>query len=143
VKEGHSPTLGVGAIVVVEDRLLMVQRGHDPGKGLWSVPGGKVEYGEYLTDALRREVKEETGLDVSIKELAGFFEVHREDLHYVVMDFHASPTDDAVPVAGDDVDAVEWVPFEDISRRDCTPRLIELLTSWGVLRGGGGEGDEV
>ncbi|HYP24947.1 MAG TPA: NUDIX domain-containing protein, partial [Actinomycetota bacterium] len=59
-----APQIAVGAIVVRDGRLLMVQRANEPGAGLWSLPGGRVEHGEYLAAALRREVKEETGLDV-------------------------------------------------------------------------------
>lgn len=128
-----SPTLGVGAIVVRHGHLLMVRRAQQPARGLWSVPGGKVERSEYLSDALRREVREETGLDVEVGELAGFFEVIGDDAHYVIMDFLATYTGADEPRPGDDVDLARWVPLDDIASLECTPRFVELLTAWGVL----------
>jgi 8-oxo-dGTP diphosphatase len=128
-----SITLAVGAIVVRDGRLLMVRRAQEPARGLWSVPGGKVERSEYLSDALRREVQEETGLEIDVGELAGFFEVIGDDDHYVIMDFLSTYSGADEPRPGDDVDRVRWVPLEDIPSLNCTPRFVELLTAWGVL----------
>jgi len=69
------PTLGVGAVVVRDDALLMVKRAHEPGRGLWSLPGGRVEHGEHLSAAVAREVREETGLEVEVGDLLGIYEV--------------------------------------------------------------------
>src|SRR5687768_15799855 len=96
------PQIAIGAIVIHDGALLMVQRANEPGKGLWSLPGGRVEQGEYLADALRREVREETGLAVEVGELAGILEVPGDDLHYVVLDFHATVDGVVEPVAGTD-----------------------------------------
>ena len=126
------PQVAVGAIVIYEERLLMVRRGRDPGRGLWSLPGGRLENGEYLHQALVREVKEETGLDVAPGPLVGIFEV-LGDPHYVILDFAASPTDEATPVAHGDTDEVRWVPLEDVHSLECTPRFVETLTAWEVL----------
>jgi len=128
-----SPTLGVGAIVVRDGKLLMVRRAQEPARGLWSVPGGKVERSEYLTQAVGREVMEETGLEVEVGEFAGFFEVIGDDLHYVIIDFLATYSGTDEPRPGDDVDRVRWVPLTEIPSLECTPRLVELLTAWGVL----------
>jgi len=128
-----SITLAVGAIVVRDGHLLMVRRAQEPARGLWSVPGGRVERAEYLSDALRREVREETGLEIDVGELAGFFEVISEDDHYVIMDFLSTYSGADKPQPGDDVDRVRWVPLEEIPSLDCTPRFVELLTAWGVL----------
>ncbi|MGH2749712.1 MAG: NUDIX hydrolase [Actinomycetota bacterium] len=128
-----TPTLGVGAIVVRDGALLMVRRAQEPARGLWSLPGGKVERAEYLSDAVRREVREETGLEVVVGELAGFFEVIGEESHYVIMDFLATYEGEAEPVAGDDADQVRWVPLSEVASLECTPRFVELLTAWGVL----------
>ena len=129
---GPRPSVAVGAIVVKDGALLMVQRGKDPARGLWSVPGGSVELGEYLADAVRREVREETGLEVVVAELAGIFEVVGES-HYVILDYVAAPSDDSDPVAGDDAARVEWVPFEEVVKRECTPRFVETMHAWGIL----------
>ncbi|MEA2460671.1 MAG: 8-oxo-dGTP diphosphatase [Actinomycetota bacterium] len=126
------PEIAVGAIVVVEGRLLMVRRGHEPNKGLWTVPGGRVERGESLEDAVKREIREETGLAVEVGRLAGHLEYIGEH-HLVILDFLAQPQDGSEPVAGDDADEVRWVPLDEIANLDCTPRFVELLTEWGVL----------
>ena len=116
-----------------DDKLLMVKRGQDPGKGLWSLPGGRLEAGEYLADGLRREVQEETGLDVNIGELVGIFEVVG-DPHYVILDFFAEANGDAEPQASGDVDEARWVPLEKVTELECTPRFVETLSAWGVLK---------
>lgn len=110
----------------------MVRRGNEPGKGLWSLPGGRVEHGEYLADALRREVSEETSLDVTVGQLVGIFEVVGET-HYVILDFFAGPEGEVSPEAGDDVDEVRWVPLDEVSSLECTPRFVETMKGWGVL----------
>jgi 8-oxo-dGTP diphosphatase len=135
MSQPSNPTLGVGAIVVRDEALLMVRRAQEPARGLWSVPGGKVERTEYLADAVRREVREETGLEIEVGDLAGFFEVIGEDDHYVIMDFLATYEGDDSPRPGDDVDRVRWVPLDEVATLDCTPRFVELLTAWGVLQG--------
>ena len=125
------PVIAVGAVVVDDGKLLMVRRAKEPGKGLWSVPGGRVEVGEYISDAVVREVKEETGMDVEVADLLGILELPG-DPHYVILD-HVATVVGGEPTAGDDVDAVEWVEFDDIGDRDCTPRLLETLMGWGAL----------
>ena len=127
----NAPQVAVGAVVVSDQHLLMVQRNQDPGKGLWSVPGGRLEPGEYLSAAVAREVKEETGLDVSVGELLGILEVVG-DPHYVILDFVATVDGPGDPTAGDDVAAVRWVPLDEVSALECTPRLRETLRGWGI-----------
>ena len=127
------PQIAVGAIVVHDDALLMVQRANDPGKGLWSVPGGRVEAGEFLADALRREVREETGLEVEVGELAGILEVPGDELHYVILDYHAVVTGSPDPKASGDAGDVRWVPLDQVAHMECTPRFIETMTAWKVL----------
>ena len=127
------PQIAVGAIVVHDDTLLMVQRANDPGKGLWSVPGGRVEAGEFLADALRREVREETGLEVEVGELAGILEVPGDELHYVILDYHAVVTGPPEPKASGDAGDVRWVPLDQVAHMECTPRFIETMTAWKVL----------
>ena len=130
------PQVAVGAIVVRDEELLMVRRANDPGAGLWSVPGGRVEKGEYLTDALKREVLEETGVEIEVVELAGLFEVVGED-HFVILDYLATVTGENVfPRAMGDADEARWVPLDGIKDLECTPRFEELLAAWGVLAEG-------
>lgn len=126
------PSLAVGAVVVADGALLMVQRGRPPAQGLWTIPGGRVEYRERLETAVAREVKEETGLDVEVGRLLGVFEV-LGDAHYVILDHEAIPKGDTTPRAGDDAVDVRWVPLTEVREMRCTPRLVEMLTAWHVL----------
>lgn len=124
--------VAVGAIAVRDGCLLMVRRARDPGRGLWSLPGGRVERGELLEEAVAREVREETGVEVTVGTLAGIFEVVG-DPHYVVLDFLAEPASDAPPRAAQDAAEARWVPLDDVAGLDCTPRFVETLRGWGVL----------
>jgi ADP-ribose pyrophosphatase YjhB (NUDIX family) len=133
------PQVAVGAVVVRDNSLLMVKRAQEPARGLWSIPGGRLQRGEYLTDAVRREVKEETGLDVEVGDLLGLFEVVG-DPHYVILDYLASAPDGSEPSADDDVSEVRWVPLDEIANLECTPRLVETLKGWGLELGQTSEG---
>lgn len=130
----QGPVLAVGAIVVRDGALLMVRRGRPPAAGSWSIPGGRVEPGEAVTDAVAREVAEETGLEVEVLGLAGVFEVFG-DTHYVILDHLARARPGIEPVAGGDADEARFVPFEEIDALPLTPRLAETLRAWGVLPG--------
>lgn len=126
----------VGAIAIRDRKLLLVRRGRPPSTGLWSLPGGKVEPGESESDAVRREVFEETGLRVEVGALAG--EVVRAgvgDVTYRIHDYLVETVSgaDGTARAGDDADDVAWVPLEELSARDLTEGLIEALTSWSIL----------
>lgn len=126
------PLVGVGAVVVRDGALLMVQRGKDPYAGRWSVPGGTLELGEHLTEAARREVREETGIDVEVGELLGILEWPGVP-HYVILDYLATPNGEDEPRPGGDASAVRWVPLDEIPALECTPRFVETLRGWGVL----------
>ena len=104
------PVVGVGAVVVRDGRALIIKRAHEPRKGEWSLPGGLLELGESLQDAARREIKEETGLDVVVGPIIETFDrVHRDDAgriryHFVIVDF-VCWSDDGEAVAGSDAEA--------------------------------------
>lgn len=113
------PVVGVGAVVVRDGRALIVRRAHEPRKGEWSLPGGHVHLGESLADAARREVKEETGLDIHPGPIIEAFDrVHRDPdgrirYHFVIVDFVCeSSTGEAV--AGSDAEAVAWVTADEL-----------------------------
>ena len=124
--------MAVGAIAVHDGRLLLVRRAKDPGRGLWSLPGGGVETGEYLEQAVAREVREETGLAARAHALAGVFEVPG-DPHYVVLDYLVQITGGLEPTPGADASDARWVPFDQLEELPCTPRLVETLRAWGAL----------
>lgn len=126
------PVIAVGAVVVRDGSLLMVKRGRAPARGLWTLPGGRVEHGEYLDAAVVREVREETGIDVRVGGLVGIFEVVGDD-HFVILDYGATAPPDAQPRASDDAEEVMWVRLEEVAQLECTPRLVETLKAWGVL----------
>jgi ADP-ribose pyrophosphatase YjhB (NUDIX family) len=125
--------VGVGAIILERDRVLMAQRGKQPLKGWWSLPGGLLEIGEALTDGLRREVREETGLEVRPLGVLEVFERIMRDAagapeyHYVLIDYICRTAGGTLR-AGDDVCAVEWVRRRDLARlaiTEGTPAVIE------------------
>jgi mutator protein MutT len=126
------PEIAVGAIVVERDTVLLVRRATDPGAGKWSVPGGRVERGELLRDALAREVREETGIEVEVGELAGWVERIGGDHHFVILDFFARAVGPTTPRAADDVDRAEWVARDQLEARDLVEGLADFLRRVGV-----------
>ena len=124
----------VGAVVVRRDAILLVQRANPPNAGTWSVPGGKIEFEETARAAVAREVREETGLDVDVGAFAGWFEGIREGMHFVALDFFATPrASDPVPVAGDDAAGARWVPLEEVPAYELADGLLEFLRDIGSL----------
>ena len=125
------PVVGVGVALVEDGRLLLVQRGHEPWKGLWAVPGGKVNHGETLREAAIREVAEETGLTVEIGDVIWVGEHISEHGHIVLIDFLGSVVGGEL-TAGDDADRAEWVPLGvagDYQLTSTMHDLIEVLAS--------------
>ncbi len=122
------PIVGAGALIVHGKKLVLVKRGVQPGKGKWSIPGGAVELGENVRDAVRGEVKEETGLDIEMIEdrpMDGVDNILTDDegglrFHYVLLQFLARPRNDVLKPAGDVVDA-RWVALKDVQKYDLTP----------------------
>jgi 8-oxo-dGTP diphosphatase len=130
----------VGA--VIKDgagRMLLILRGHEPGKGLWSIPGGRIEPGETDEQAVIREVLEETGLTVACGRLLGAAELPGQDGAVIeVRDYLAALPPGAAPAAaraGDDAAAVRWVTDADAdamdARGELTAGLLAALRSWG------------
>ncbi len=129
--------VAVGAIVADGERILLIQRGHAPSKGLWSIPGGRVELGETLPQALRREIQEECGLDVAVGDLAIVLDRVTRDAagnvrsHYLILDFWATPTSGhASPVvtASSDAADVGWFTLPEVRQLPTTNNLIDYLT---------------
>jgi 8-oxo-dGTP diphosphatase len=114
------PIIGVGAVIVKDDHVLLVRRATEPLKGEWSVPGGALELGEKLRDGAAREALEETGLLVEAGEVLDVFDSiftdadGRTQFHYVLIDFLCRPVAGEA-VAGSDVSEVRWVTESDVS----------------------------
>ena len=122
------PEVCVGAVAVDDDRLLLVRRGHGPAAGEWSVPGGRVEPGETLIEAVVRELWEETGLEGVCDRFVGWVERIDDENHFVIVDFAVTVLDPAaVPVAGDDAAEAAWVPLTELGDYRVVDGLVEFL----------------
>ncbi len=120
--------VAVGAVIRRGNHLLLVRRGRPPEAGRWSLPGGRVEPGETLRHAVRREVGEEVALEATIGNLIGVVERRGPGHHYLIADFHATVDANATPVAGDDAAACAWVPVDQLASWDLVGGLGEFLT---------------
>ena len=123
----------MGAVVVDDGRLLLVRRGRGPGAGAWSVPGGRVERGEVLADAVLRELREETGITGVCGPLLAWVELIGEDHHFVVLDFTVTTDERQEPVAGDDAAEAAWVPLPKVASLPLVEGLEAVLHEHGVL----------
>jgi 8-oxo-dGTP diphosphatase len=124
----------VGAIVKDDaGRLLLIQRGHEPETGRWSLPGGRIEPGESDSQAVVRETREETGLQVTCGALVGSAE--RPGLRGAVLDIrdYSATVTGGTLTAGDDAADARWVSRADLAGLPLTSGLAETLAAWGVL----------
>ena len=127
------PTVAVGAVAVYDGDLLLVRRGHGPAAGAWSVPGGRVEPGELVVEAVVRELAEETGLEGVCGPLVGWTEVIDDDHHFVILDFEVTVLEPEQLAAGDDAVEARWVPLGDVCDLNLVEGLAEFLHEHGVL----------
>lgn len=132
-----APEVAVGAVIVVDDRILLVRRGRGPAQGEWSIPGGRVLPGETLHEAVVREVREECGLDVVVERFLGWAERmgdQPEPYHFVILDFAVGILDPSEePVAGDDAAETAWVALDDLADWRLVAGLYDFLDDVGVV----------
>ena len=130
---GGAPATCVGAIATRTNELLMVRRATEPGRGRWSVPGGRVDRGETLAEAVVRELHEETGLEGVCGPLMGWTEIIDEEHHFVVLDFEVTVLGPQEPTPGEDASEAEWVPVWTVPELDLVDGLAEFLSEHGVI----------
>lgn len=127
-----TPLVGVGGIVVNNERVLLVRRGNEPGRGDWSIPGGMLNLGETLQECAEREILEECDIEAHAEEVVGVTDLIQFDdegaieYHYVLIDLLAEYID-GIPKPSSDVFAAEWVPFDELSSLKMPDRLRALL----------------
>lgn len=136
-----APRVGVGAVILDGDRVLLVKRGQPPSQGKWSIPGGLIHLGERIEDAVRREVLEECGVRVRLLGLCGVIDrvrlapgdvvppggqPARVHYHYVIIDY-AAAIEAGTPRAGSDAAEVRWVPVSEVERYDTTDGLADMV----------------
>jgi len=124
----------VGAVIKDgRGRLLLIKRGHAPGAGLWSLPGGRIEPGETDAEALIREMREETGLVIEPGQLIGAVRRPAQDGGLLDIRDYAATVTGGTLRAGDDAADARWVAASELETLPVTEGLVETLTSWGVL----------
>jgi 8-oxo-dGTP diphosphatase len=128
------PVVGVGAVVFRGGDVLLIRRGKAPLRGQWSLPGGRQELGETVVDAVRREVREEAGIEIDVRDVVAVVDrIDRDQdgtvrFHYTLVDLLAEWRA-GEPRAGDDAEAVTWAALEDLGRYalwEETERVIRL-----------------
>ncbi len=128
------PRVAVGAVVFKDEKVLLVKRGNAPAKGKWAIPGGRVNLGETLQEAVRREIIEETGITVDPgKPILVFDPIIRDEegrivFHYVIIDYEARYVSGEIQ-PGDDAEDVRWVSRQQLRTIDVNSRTKELLMS--------------
>lgn len=127
------PIVGVGGVVIERGRVLLIQRGRPPLQGEWSIPGGMVELGENLEDGVRREIREETGLEVEpLAAIEVFDRIQkngsRVQYHYVIVDYVCRREGGRLQAGSDVLDA-RWVKRQDLPRYCVTPKAASVIAN--------------
>jgi mutator protein MutT len=126
------PIVGVGAVILDDRRVLLARRAHEPLKGEWSLPGGAVEIGETLAEALAREVREETGLEIHVGPIVEVIDrVHRAadgrvQYHFVIVDYLCWPIGGRLAPSSDAADAC-WAAVDDLVRYRLTAQAEAVI----------------
>ena len=126
------PVVGVGGVGIADGRALLIRRAHPPLEGEWSIPGGKLEIGETLVNAVRRELAEETGIEVRVGDLIEVFErIFPDDAgqpkyHYVIVDYLCEVIS-GTACAGSDVTDVAWAEEAELPKYSLTPTATRVI----------------
>ena len=132
------PFVGVGSIIIEEDRVLLVKRVHPPIQGQWSIPGGVLEVGEFVREAAKREVEEETGLEIEPGELLGVFDRilrdpdNRVQYHYVLIDFLCHRMGGTLRAASDAAE-VRWFTLDELPALSLAEDTLEVIRKGFVI----------
>jgi len=128
----ENPLVGVGAVVFKDNYILLIKRGKPPYYGMWSLPGGKVNKGETLKHAVRREIKEECSINIKVEDLIKIFELIDRDkknkvrYHYIIFDFKALYKSGKLAHSSDAMEA-EWVSVDKIKDYNLTDDVIDAI----------------
>jgi mutator protein MutT len=131
-KYPEAPIAAVGAVVIDGERVLLIRRGQEPLKGEWSIPGGAVELGETLEQAVCREVLEETGLSVTAERVLEVLDrIHRDEdgrvmYHYVLVDYECRVTGGTLCYASD-ADQARWVARENLFEAGLAEKTMQVI----------------
>jgi 8-oxo-dGTP diphosphatase len=136
-----SPIVGVGAVIFnAKDEFVLIRRGKEPRRGEWSIPGGRLKWGESVRQALLREVREETGLEVEIAALVDVVDSVSSNAsgdvtrHYVLIDFLALHVSGEL-TAGSDADEAHWIPYADLSKYRLWKETVRVVETAHRMRG--------
>ena len=133
--------MGVGGVIFDGASVLLAKRGQEPAKGTWSLPGGAVELGEKVIDALKREIREEIGIEIQVGGLIRVLdriirdEERRLRYHYVIVDYWGWKTS-GEPKPGSDTSDICFVPLEEIQKKDIHREVQETILMAAKLREG-------
>jgi len=135
----ESPIVGVGGVIFDGASVLLAKRGQEPAKGTWSLPGGAVELGEQVVDALKREIQEEIGIEIEVGGLVKVLdrvlrdEEERIRYHYVIVDYWGWKVS-GEPKPGSDTSEICFVPLEEIQKKDIHKDVLETILMAAELR---------
>jgi 8-oxo-dGTP diphosphatase len=122
------PVLAVGGIILIDRRIVLIKRASEPNKGKWTIPGGKVKFGENLESALKREIKEETNLEVEVGKMVCIYEYIKGGNHYVALDFLLTSHSGELKAMSDAAE-IKLVELKEAIKMDIT-ESTKRLVSW-------------
>jgi len=120
------PLVAGGGVIINRNKILLIKRAHPPNKDMWAIPGVKLEYGETLEDAVKREMLEEANLEVKVLNLLSVIQMIKEGFHYVILDFLCEIVGGNLNPASDAADA-KFFSIEEVKNLNTSPTTKEML----------------